>query len=183
MKKSNYIDGKCVRGFTLIELMVTIAIAAILAAMAVPSFNAFFNRNRIAGATNDYLNAINYARSEAIKGGATTTLCVSSDGATCTGGTNWTNGWIVWSDRNGNAALDAGELLRAHAALTGGNVVIGGGAQSSFSFVGQGVLQTGSAGDTFNICTPNDLTLSNQVTVELSGHLRRVAAPTLASCP
>ena len=169
-------------GFTLIELMVTLAVVGVLAAVAAPVFVALFNSNRIATVTNDYVSAVNYARSEAIKGGATTTLCMSNNGTACTGSTNWGNGWIVWSDRNGNGTLDAGELLQNHGPINAGNVVMGG-TQTLFSFTGTGALVIGTLGDTFNICTPTELSVSNTITIELSGHVRRVSNPKLATCP
>ena len=175
-------------GFTLIELMVTLAVAGVLAAIGAPVFVTLFNSNRIATVTNDYVSAVNFARSEAIKGGATTTLCMSIDGATCavvstaTPTLNWASGWIVWSDRNGNNSLDTGEVLASHGAINAGNVAIGG-IQTSFSFTGTGALVVGTLGDTFNICTPTDLPVSNTITIEPSGHVRRVSNPTLAACP
>ncbi|HUW28326.1 MAG TPA: GspH/FimT family pseudopilin [Sulfuriferula sp.] len=182
MKKENIMNGQFNRGFTLMELLVTMAVAAILLAVAVPSFQTFFNRNRVAAVTNDYITAINYARSEAVKGGAVTTICMSSSGSACTGNTNWSQGWIIWADRNANSTLDAGELVRTHGPINAGNVAIGG-TQTSFSFNGQGALTTTTGGDAFNICTPSDLTLSNRITIDPSGHLRRVANPGLATCP
>ena len=176
MKKENIMNGQFNRGFTLIELMVTVAVAAILVAVAAPSFQAFFNRNRIATVTNDYIAAINYARSEAVKGGGNATLCMSNNNASCTG-TGWSNGWIVTV---GTA------LKRTHGPINAGNVAMGG-TQTSFMFNGLGALTTAAGGlgmgDTFNICTPSDLTLSNSITVDPSGHLRRVANPALATCP
>ncbi len=168
-------------GFTLIELMVTIAIAAILLTIGVPSFQGLFNRNQVATVTNDFMSALNLARSEAAKGGATTQLCMSNNQSTCTGNSGWSNGWIVWADRNNNGALDNGELVRVHGPITAGKTIITGGVQTSFSFNGQGTLVGGW--DTINVCTPNDLTLSNQVTIESNGHVGRKSKPDLGSCP
>ena len=174
MKKENIMNGQFNHGFTLIELLVTMAIAAILLAVAVPSFQTFFNRNRVAAVTNDYITAINYARSEAVKGGATTTICMSNSGIACTGNSGWSNGWIITGVVSG--------LIRVHGPINAGNVAMGG-TKTSFSFSGQGALTTTTGGDTFNICTPSDLTLSNSITVDPSGHLRRVAKPGLTTCP
>lgn len=89
-------------GFTLIELIVTLAVAGILTAIAVPSFKTTIQNNRQATQSNDLLGAMLYARSQAISGGShdsvspplDVTVCASSDGATCNS-TNWANGWIV----------------------------------------------------------------------------------------
>lgn len=65
-------------GFTLIELMVTIAVAATLLVVAVPSFRAIINSNRLTTAANTLVNALNVARMEAIKRNASTQLCSDS---------------------------------------------------------------------------------------------------------
>ena len=97
-------------GFTLIELMVTLAIAAILLTVAIPSFNTTIKNNRLITDANRLVSSVGLARSEAVKHGRTATVCVSSDQATCTGETDWTLGWMVWVDVNRNAVLDAGEV-------------------------------------------------------------------------
>lgn len=103
-------------GFTLVELLVTLAIGAIVLAMATPSLAAFFRTNRVAGATNEVVLALQVARAEAARRGRDVSVCASSDGATCAGGTAWTGGWIVFQDANNTgtpASTGAGsELVR-----------------------------------------------------------------------
>lgn len=110
------------RGVTLIELVVVIGIAGILLAIGIPSYKYVTNANRISAEINGLLGDLQYARSEAIKEGQTVSVCVSNDQATCVGATTttWNNGWIVFSDPNGNGAVDAGDLvLRAQKPFTG----------------------------------------------------------------
>ncbi len=96
-------------GFTLVEMIMTMAIAAILLTIAIPSFRYVTNSNRIAGELNGLLGDLQFARAEAIKEGRTVTVCVSNDGATCANSTTWQSGWIVFSrSRPTWACVDAG---------------------------------------------------------------------------
>lgn len=99
-----------VNGFTLIELMITLSIAAILLTVAVPSFQEMLSNNRMSSSQLLFLNAINAARRAAIDHGATGTICASDGGVTCNT-TDWTKGWIVHVDRNGDNALDPSEII------------------------------------------------------------------------
>lgn len=84
------------QGLTLIELMVTLAVLAIIVGIAVPSFNTMIQNNRSLALGEELASALNYARTEAVKRGARVSLCGSSDGSACDGG--WTNNWIVVVD-------------------------------------------------------------------------------------
>jgi type IV fimbrial biogenesis protein FimT len=83
------------RGFTLIELMITVSLVAILLSVAIPSFREVIQNNRAASQANALLAAFNLARAEAVKRGEQVRVCPSSDQATCSGGSDWTVGWIV----------------------------------------------------------------------------------------
>lgn len=94
-------------GFTLIELMITIAIAGILLGVAIPSFTDTIASNRLTANANELVTALNLARSEAIKRGVRVTLCKSSNASSCVSSGNWFQGWIVFTDQNDNAAYDS----------------------------------------------------------------------------
>lgn len=85
-------------GFTLIELIFTITIAAILLAVGVPSFQEMLSNNRAVAQANMFISSLNLARSEAVSRGLRVSLCPSTNQTSCTGGTNWANGWIVFVD-------------------------------------------------------------------------------------
>ena len=80
-------------GFTLMELLMGIAVLAILTTLAVPAFNQFILNNRLAGQANEMVAAFQFARSEALKRGLSVQVCPSDDGENCS--TAWTDGWMV----------------------------------------------------------------------------------------
>ena len=94
-------------GFTLIELMVALAVAAVLTVVAVPSFADLLRSNRVSGTSNNLLTGINLARSEAIKSNRGGGICASTNGSSCSASAaDWVSGWIVWADLNNNGTLD-----------------------------------------------------------------------------
>ncbi|MBK1647898.1 GspH/FimT family pseudopilin [Rhabdochromatium marinum] len=102
------------QGVTLVELVMTLAIAAILLAIGVPSFQNITATNRIASLTNELRGALQLARSEAVKRGRTVTVCKSDDitdsTPTCNASANWQDGWVVFVDTNNDGSLDSGEI-------------------------------------------------------------------------
>ncbi|MCK5918507.1 MAG: GspH/FimT family protein [Cocleimonas sp.] len=100
------------KGFTLIELITTIAVAAILAAIAIPSFATILKNNAMVTTNNKILAALNFTRSSAITNGASATLCKSNAQSTdCDSTASWEDGWIVFNDTNGNAQVDTNEVI------------------------------------------------------------------------
>ncbi|WP_255520209.1 GspH/FimT family pseudopilin [Ramlibacter aurantiacus] len=125
------------RGLTLIELMVGLSIAAILAAIAAPSFRTLLARRAVESAAADFMADFRYARTEALKRGHPVSVCGSSDGLACTHSKDWRGGWIVFADRDANRLVDAGEaVLRVQGAARGLRelLVDRGATPSSFTF-------------------------------------------------
>lgn len=96
-------------GFTLIELMVVLALVAILATLAAPSLRSLIETNRVASEINGFVADMQFARSEAIKRGLPVIICPSQNSTACSGVNTWGVGWIVFVDANANSALDSSE--------------------------------------------------------------------------
>lgn len=117
------------RGFTLIELMVSIAVLAILLGIAAPSFRSMTATSDLRGVSNELITTLAQARSEAIKRGGRVTVCMSADGATCTATGGWEQGWIMFNDdthSGATATIDSGETVLRVFPKTSNNIVIKG---------------------------------------------------------
>jgi type IV fimbrial biogenesis protein FimT len=100
-------------GLTSVELLTALALVAVLAALAAPSFQTLHLNGRRTAAVNGFLHTVFLARSEAIKRGQVVTVCHSSDGQRCDPGVDWSSGWIVFAnrDRDDPPERDARESL------------------------------------------------------------------------
>lgn len=102
--------GKQASGFTLIELMITIAVLAVCLAIAFPSFQQTLRSNKVATSTNALVGSLALARSEAIRSKHASEVCPSQDGASCAG--TWSDGYLVWTDLDADSALSDGEAVK-----------------------------------------------------------------------
>ncbi|MCF7750847.1 GspH/FimT family pseudopilin [Bacillus subtilis subsp. subtilis] len=103
------------KGFTLIELMVTIAVVAILAAIAFPSFQSTLRSNRVASGSNEASGLVALARSEAIRNKRGGGVCGSATGTSCDG--SWNKGMLAWADVNGDGSYSTGEVVLRYVAV------------------------------------------------------------------
>ena len=106
-------SSRFAKGFTAIELMVTVAILAVLAAIALPSFKPLIERWQVRQVSEELQSTIYFARSEAVKRGGGIVILRSSSTNDCTISDSdtdlWNCGWVVFADKNGNGTKDSGE--------------------------------------------------------------------------
>jgi type IV fimbrial biogenesis protein FimT len=118
------------KGFTLIELMVTVVVVGVVAAIAFPNFQSLIRSNRIATAHNELIGLVNLARSDAIRNNQGGAVCGSSTGTSCDG--KWDVGMLAFSDTNGDAAYSNTETVLRYSAINSALVVTGPNAMIAF---------------------------------------------------
>lgn len=99
------------RGFTLIEVLVTLALFAIITTSVAPSLGNFFTRNKVAATVNHVSSALQLARHTAINENRFVVMCPTTDMQTCTGDTDWSLTKMIFVDENGDGSLDANEEI------------------------------------------------------------------------
>ena len=170
-------------GFTLIELIITVALVAIIVTIGIPSFRTAILNNSRTAQVNEFVGVLNLARSEAIKRSIRATICRSSDGATCAADSTsvWENGWIVWVDQNGNSALDAGEEIKIYGTIPNNFTMRSGGTfTQSIAYLPNGVS---SGMGTFNLCDSRGVDQARFIVVSITGRVRVREKEAGDTCP
>lgn len=144
------------QGFTLIEVMVVVAILAILGSLAAPSFKATIIQSSVSSAVNTFMADARYARSEAVRRGDNVIMCRSdapeAASPVCNtnsgpGGNGWVSGWIIFEDRDGSANRNTGDqILRVQGPIRNlDSIVEGGGSSTKLVFTALGRMNLSSA--------------------------------------
>lgn len=168
-------------GFTLIELMVTIAVAAILLGVAVPNFVVFLQNNRLVSQINELSGMLNFARSEAVKRAAIVRVCSRLNDTTCAGGLVWDAGYLVFLDPDNNGTPDAAtDVLRVRSAMEGNNTLRA--TRAAITFQPNG-FSTGSNA-TFRACDARGTANGRAVVINNQGRTRAsTVAAEGGACP
>ncbi len=162
-------------GFSLVEVIATMAIAAIVLSVGVPSFQSYIQNNRQTTAINELATALQLARNSAVSRRVQVTVCKSPDGNNCVvdGNTSdWTQGWIIFADTNNDNIRDADEdILRVHGPIQGNVTISGGGNTSdSISFSPNGLLA--SLNGTITYCDSRGDNYASALVVSRTGRVR-----------
>ena len=158
-------------GYTLLEVLVVLAIVAILMAVAAPGLSNFIQNDRLVTQINTLTGHMAYARSEAVKRSQQVAVCVSSNGTSCTGGTNWETGWIIYVDEDNGGSFTAGEeILRAHETLEGNNTLTPGGIGTEVTYDYRGYVTAASVG-TFTLC--DSRSEGRAIAISTTGRVRK----------
>jgi len=146
-----------IRAFGLIELLVALSLAAVLLALAAPSYRDWIAASEMMNEAQHLANSMNMARAEAINSGLRVNLCQTAGGGQCLLAGSWEGGWMLFVDNNRNGQVDPGEkvLWTEQAAAPGITLAANGPLKHyvSYTALGQarmlnGALQMG----TFTVC-------------------------------
>lgn len=175
-----------VTGFTLIELMVTLAIAAILLTVAVPSFIQFQRNSELTTLTNYLVAAINAARAEAMKTGMNALVVTANND------TDWSKGWLVFVDIDSDGIYSAGdaivmeqEALPSHITVSGTNTIAASPSYVRYSGSGFSKPKSGDLANASINLSRNDVSSTNysqirRIKIAVTGRVR-VCTPKSAS--
>ena len=145
------------RGFTLIDLIITLAVAAILFGVAIPAFYDLIRTNQLATQIGLFARVVNVGRSEAIKQHATTFVC-ARNGQACAEGADWSKGWLVYRNLDDDDQLKEEEILAAFGPLAKGYTLTPNVRTNALRFTGDGRVRRQSGAlplMTFRLCAPD----------------------------
>ncbi len=162
------------RGFTLIELMIAVALTGILLGMGVPALNLFVSNARQTSVINDFVSSMHTARSTAITTNTRVTICPSSDGASCDV-VDWEEGWIVFGDPDSDRVVDPDERVVATAEGAAGLTIESPEFGAFLTYRPNGRVMNasldGSSGE-FTVCDKRGADRAKVLIVDLSGRPR-----------
>lgn len=159
------------KGFTLVELMITLVVIGVVAAIAFPSFQSLIRSSRVATAHNELIGMVNLARNDAIRNNQGGVVCGSSNGTTCNG--QWGAGMMVFSDSDGDGVFSSSETVLRYTAFNSALTVTG--PPAPIAFDGRGRRRAG-ADQTVKLRPTNcgNQPLQSTLTINASGQVTAV---------
>ena len=148
-------------GFSLVELVITLALMAAMLAVGVPAFNNVMENNALAGAANRFISSLALARSEAVTRNIEVVMCrLDSSGNACGTSGTWADGWLIWADANKDNNVQATEIVTRDEGLDTVYTLVALNNQFSqtitFSPIGEARGNGGSQQEIFRLCDPDN---------------------------
>jgi type IV fimbrial biogenesis protein FimT len=171
-----------VKGFTLVELLITLVIISITISIATPSFANMVANNKLITQYNGLVAVISLTRNEAIKRGQRVTICQSADTQPCTkDNANWHDGWVVFVDKNEDNKIGSNEpILGIQQTISDMNISVG--ARTRIAYHANGFAVGGSNG-TFLFCDHRGEAGKRGLIISVTGRARQAQEKDLASKP
>ena len=163
-------DGS--RGFTLLELLMTLAIATALVVAGVPAYRTFIQNLELRSATERLASDLYYARHAAVNQGERVAVCPGVPDRGCSGSPAWEDGWLVFNDENGDRRWQPGEPVLRVSPLLRGIRARGSASRPEISFFANGTAPGSNA--TIRLCDGRGARFGRQVRVSLTGRIRTV---------
>jgi len=158
------------RGFTLLEVITTLSISAILTGTAIPAFNELIVRTRLTTEINTFVGHLHYTRSEAIKRGVRAIMCRSTDGESCERTEGWEEGWIIFADYNANREVDGRDVVLFVEKGQNNGITITSGQRRRIVYQNTG--QSPGSNGTYVFCDPNYPQYAKAVIISNTGRPR-----------
>ncbi len=163
-------------GFTLLELMIVLVIVGVLATLAAPNYSRMIARNRLRAVANEWRGAFYLAQKEAIRRKHRVQLCASTDGQSCTGGNDFSAGWIV-IDNNGVGNNGVATVIRDYPYLTAAegnknvvNLAVANGV--NLNFLANGRLPNNFAGGSLTVTNTDFNDIGVTLNISRGGRIR-----------
>ena len=161
-------------GFTLLELLVTVGVIAIVVSIGVPSMASLIRGNRVVADANDFISTVHTARAVALNNVVQVTVCKSLDQASCSNAASWHDGWIIFIDNDEDEIRNLGgtpePLIHAHKSLQRSNTLQSTAFANWIAFRPNG-LAIGSAGNagTFSLCNEAGAGYGRDISISRTG--------------
>jgi type IV fimbrial biogenesis protein FimT len=157
-------------GLTAVEMMIALATLAVVILISVPGASMLIEHYRLKSASNDLVSGLYLARAEAINRASTVRVCPSDDGRSCRTDGDWSQGWLVYSDGNGDGIVQDIELLEAFQAPDSHvHIVALGAAQKSAAFTPTGLVRDNDAAKGEFVLCHGENSSSNAILIDSDG--------------
>jgi len=162
-------------GFTLFELMITVAIIGIVMAFAVPALETFVKNDRLTTQINTLVSHLSYARNEAVTRSQQVGLCASDNSSSANpscSGNDWADGWILFVDLNGDSSFTVGETVLSVKATLEGNNTLTSSAGNLIIYDYRGFTPN-LVNATFSLCDDRGVTEMRSISISNTGRVQQ----------